>query len=213
MFMRTTRGPKRVDVIYRRIDDDFLDPLAFRKDSMLGVAGLLSAYRAQGDTVQCDRQRRDRRQVDLPHVPEMIRRIWARKPILNNIPTYRCRDASELSACWPISGELVVKEVHGAGGYGMLVGPTSSKQEIEAFRARLVSLRTLHRAADPLRCSPHLCRVGCRAAPYRPAALRAVGQGSAHGSGRLDSRRPARRGPWWSIRPGWWHQNTWVLEA
>ena len=139
VFMRTTRGPKRVDVIYRRIDDDFLDPLAFRKDSMLGVAGLLSAYRA-GKVTLCNAIGSgvaDDKSI-YPHVPEMIRFYLGEEPILNNVPTYRCRDASELSYVLANLGELVVKEVHGAGGYGMLVGPTSSKQEIEAFRARLV---------------------------------------------------------------------------
>ena len=154
VFMRTTRGPKRVDVIYRRIDDDFLDPLAFRKDSMLGVAGLLSAYRA-GKVTLCNAigsgvadgkvtlanavggGLADDKSI-YPYVPEMIRFYLGEEPILNNVPTYRCRDASELSYVLANLGELVVKEVHGAGGYGMLVGPTSSKQEIEAFRARLV---------------------------------------------------------------------------
>ena len=116
VFMRTTRGPKRVDVIYRRIDDDFLDPLAFRKDSMLGVAGLLSAYRA-GKVTLCNAIGSgvaDDKSI-YPHVPEMIRFYLGEEPILNNVPTYRCRDASELSYVLANLGELVVKEVHGAG--------------------------------------------------------------------------------------------------
>ena len=140
VFMRTTRGPKRVDVIYRRIDDDFLDPLAFRKDSMLGVAGLLSAYRA-GKVTLCNAIGSgvaDDKSI-YPHVPEMIRFYLGEEPILNNVPTYRCRDAGELSYVLANLAELVVKEVHGAGGYGMLVGPTSSKAEIEEFRKRLLA--------------------------------------------------------------------------
>lgn len=140
VFMRTTRGPKRVNVIYRRIDDDFLDPLAFRKDSMLGVAGLLSAYRA-GKVTLCNAIGSgvaDDKSI-YPHVPEMIRFYLGEEPILNNVPTYRCRDAGELSYVLANLAELVVKEVHGAGGYGMLVGPTSSKAEIEEFRKRLLA--------------------------------------------------------------------------
>ncbi len=117
VYMRTTQGPKRVDVIYRRVDDDFLDPLAFRPDSTLGCPGLLGAYRAG--------------------MPKMIEFYLGEKPILNNVPTYQCREAGDLAYVLGHLGELVVKEVHGAGGYGMLVGPAASKAEIEAFRAQL----------------------------------------------------------------------------
>ncbi|MCB1910112.1 MAG: circularly permuted type 2 ATP-grasp protein [Rhodocyclaceae bacterium] len=138
VYMRTTQGPKRVDVIYRRIDDDFLDPLAFRQDSMLGVPGLLQAYRAGKVTLAnaVGGGLADDKSI-YPYVPEMIRFYLGEEPILNNVPTYRCSDPKQLSHVLANLPELVVKEVHGAGGYGMLVGPTASKDEIAAFRERL----------------------------------------------------------------------------
>ncbi|RBA25281.1 circularly permuted type 2 ATP-grasp protein [Herminiimonas fonticola] len=140
VYMRTTRGPKRVDVIYRRIDDDYMDPLAFRADSTLGVPGLLSVYRsgrvtlanAIGTGVADDKS-------IYPFVPDMIRFYLSEEPILNNVPTYQCRKKSDLSYVLANLPELVVKEVHGAGGYGMLVGPASSKAEIEDFRQRIIA--------------------------------------------------------------------------
>ena len=138
VYMRTTQGPKRVDVIYRRIDDDFLDPLVFRKDSMLGVPGLLQAYRAGKVTLAnaVGGGLADDKSI-YPYVPEMVRFYLGEEPILNNVPTYRCSDPKQLSHVLANLPELVVKEVHGAGGYGMLVGPTASKEEIEKFRARV----------------------------------------------------------------------------
>ena len=140
VYMRTTRGPKRVDVIYRRIDDDYMDPLAFRADSTLGVPGLLSVYRsgrvtlanAIGTGVADDKS-------IYPFVPDMIRFYLSEEPILNNVPTYQCRKKSDLSYVLANLQDLVVKEVHGAGGYGMLVGPASSKAEIEDFRQRIIA--------------------------------------------------------------------------
>ncbi|MDO9313532.1 MAG: circularly permuted type 2 ATP-grasp protein [Burkholderiaceae bacterium] len=138
VYMRTTQGPKRVDVIYRRVDDDFLDPTAFRPDSTLGCAGLLGAYRAGnvalsnaiGTGVADDKS-------IYPYVPKMIEFYLGEKPILNNVPTYLCREADDLKYVLDHLAELVVKEVHGAGGYGMLVGPASTKAEIAEFRAVL----------------------------------------------------------------------------
>ncbi len=138
VYMRTTRGPKRVDVIYRRVDDDFLDPLVFRSDSSLGVPGLLSVYRegrvtlsnAIGTGVADDKS-------IYPFVPDMIRFYLSEEPILNNVPTYQCRKKDDLQYTLDHMAELVVKEVHGAGGYGMLVGPASTKAEIEDFRQRV----------------------------------------------------------------------------
>ncbi len=140
VYMRTTRGPQRVDVIYRRIDDDFLDPLAFRPDSSLGVPGLLSAYHggrvtlanAVGTGVADDKS-------IYPYVPDMIRFYLSEEPVLNNVPTWQCRKKEDLQYTLDHLPELVVKEVHGAGGYGMLVGPASSKAEIEAFRQRVIA--------------------------------------------------------------------------
>ncbi|MES2933795.1 MAG: circularly permuted type 2 ATP-grasp protein [Pseudomonadota bacterium] len=140
VFMRTTQGPKRVDVIYRRIDDDFLDPLAFRADSSLGVPGLLSAYRAGKVTLTnaIGTGVADDKSI-YPFVPDMINFYLTEKPILNNVPTYQCRKKADLAYTLAHLPELVVKEVHGAGGYGMLVGPASTKKEIEDFRARIIA--------------------------------------------------------------------------
>jgi uncharacterized circularly permuted ATP-grasp superfamily protein len=138
VYMRTTRGPQRVDVIYRRADDDFLDPLVFRSDSTLGVAGLLSVYRAGRVTLAnaIGTGVADDKSI-YPFVPDMIRFYLSEEPILNNVPTYQCRKKEDLQYTLDHLSELVVKEVHGAGGYGMLVGPASTQAEIEAFRVRL----------------------------------------------------------------------------
>ena len=138
VFMRTTSGPQRVDVIYRRLDDSFLDPLAFRPDSLLGVPGLLAAYRmgrvvianAVGTGVADDKS-------IYPYVPEMVRFYLGEEPILKNVPTWQCRKPEDLRYVLDHLAELVVKEVHGAGGYGMLVGPTASRDEVERFRGVL----------------------------------------------------------------------------
>lgn len=140
VYMRTTRGPKRVDVIYRRIDDDFLDPLAFRPDSTLGVPGLLSVYRAGHVTLAnaIGTGVADDKSI-YPYVPDMIRFYLSEEPLLNNVPTYQCRKKEDLSYTLANMHELVVKEVHGAGGYGMLVGPGASKAEIENFKRRVIA--------------------------------------------------------------------------
>jgi len=140
VFMRTTRGPQRVDVIYRRLDDDFLDPLAFRKDSMLGVPGLLSAYRAGRVTLAnaIGTGVADDKSI-YPYVPEMIRFYLGEEPLLNNVPTYMLRKPDDRKYVLEHLPELVVKEVHGAGGYGMLVGPASTREQIETFRQRIVA--------------------------------------------------------------------------
>jgi uncharacterized circularly permuted ATP-grasp superfamily protein len=138
VYMRTTSGRQRVDVIYRRIDDDFLDPKAFRKDSMLGVPGLFAAYRAGnvslanavGTGVADDKS-------TYPFVPEMIRFYLKEEPILANVPTWQCREEKDLAHVLEHLPELVVKEVQGSGGYGMLVGPAATSAEVAAFRKRL----------------------------------------------------------------------------
>jgi uncharacterized circularly permuted ATP-grasp superfamily protein len=139
VFVRTTRGPERVDVIYRRIDDDFLDPLAFRSDSALGVAGLLNAYRAGTITLAnaIGTGIADDKSI-YPYVPDMIEFYLGEKPILNNVPTYQCRKAEDLAYTLANIEQLVVKETHGAGGYGMLVGPASTKDEIARFKENLI---------------------------------------------------------------------------
>jgi len=138
VFMRTTQGPKRVDVIYRRIDDDFLDPLVFRPDSALGVPGLMSAYQAGtvtlanavGTGVADDK-------AVYSYMPAIVKFYLGEEPILKNVPTWRCREQEHLGYVLDRLEELVVKEVHGSGGYGMLIGPKADKATIAAFRAKL----------------------------------------------------------------------------
>ncbi len=139
VYMRTTRGPRRVHVIYRRIDDDFLDPLVLRPDSVLGVPGLFSAVAAGrvtlantfGTGVADDKS-------IYPYVPEMIRFYLSEDPILLNVPTWKLRHEDDRRYVLEHLDELVVKEAQGAGGYGMLIGPTASKAEIEAFRRQIL---------------------------------------------------------------------------
>ena len=140
VYMRTTRGPKRVDVIYRRLDDDFLDPKVFRSDSTLGCPGLVAAYKAGHVTLSnaIGTGIADDKSI-YPYVPKMIEFYLGEKPILNNVPTHMCRDPEQLKYVLANLAELVVKEVHGAGGYGMLVGPAATKAEVEEFRKVLVA--------------------------------------------------------------------------
>ena len=140
VYMRTTQGPKRVDVIYRRVDDDFLDPNVFRKDSTLGCAGLLEAYRAGNVTLSnaIGTGVADDKSI-YPYVPKMVEFYLGEKPILNNVPTHLCRDPEDLKYVLDHLDELVVKEVHGAGGYGMLIGPAATKAEIEDFRKAVMA--------------------------------------------------------------------------
>jgi len=140
VYMRTTEGPRRVDVIYRRIDDDFIDPLCFRPDSMLGVPGLMDVYRSGGVSI-CSAPGAgvaDDKAV-YTYVPEMIRFYLGEEPILQNVPTWQCAKGDDLKYVLENLGELVVKEVHGSGGYGMLVGPKSTRDQIESFRARVAA--------------------------------------------------------------------------
>ena len=140
VYMRTTRGPKRVDVIYRRVDDDFLDPKVFRSSSTLGCAGLMDAYRA-GHVAICNAVGTgvaDDKSI-YPYVPDMIKFYLGEEPILKNVPTFQCRKPDDLQYTLANLKDLVVKEVHGAGGYGMLVGPASTQSEIEDFRAALLA--------------------------------------------------------------------------
>jgi uncharacterized circularly permuted ATP-grasp superfamily protein len=140
LYMRTTRGPERVDVIYRRVDDDFLDPLAFRPESALGVPGLLTAYRAGRVTIAnaIGTGIADDKSI-YPYVPDMVRFYLGEEPLLANVPTWVLRRPDDLAYVLAHLPELVVKEVHGAGGYGMLIGPTATRAEIEDFRQRIVA--------------------------------------------------------------------------
>ena len=140
LYMRTTKGLQRIDVIYRRLDDDFLDPHAFRADSTLGCPGLMQVYRS-GHVCICNAVGTgvaDDKSV-YPYVPDMIRFYLGEEPILSNVPTYLCRKPDDLKYVLDKLPELVVKEVHGAGGYGMLVGPASTKAEIEDFRKAIIA--------------------------------------------------------------------------
>lgn len=136
--MRTTTGYRPVDVIYRRVDDDYLDPLSFNKDSALGVAGIMDVYRAgrvtianaPGTGIADDK-------AIYSFMPEIVEFYTGEKPILNNVPTWRCSEPDALAYVLDNISELVVKEVHGSGGYGMLIGPTSSKGEIARFARKL----------------------------------------------------------------------------
>ncbi len=156
VYMRTTQGPQRVDVIYRRLDDDFLDPQVFRKDSTLGVPGLLSAYRAGRVTLAnaIGTGVADDKSI-YPYVPDMIRFYLGEEPILNNVPTYMLRKPDDLAYTLANLADLVVKEVHGAGGYGMLVGPASTQAEIEDFRQRIIA------APDKYIAQPTLALSNC----------------------------------------------------
>ena len=138
VFIRTTEGLKRVDVVYRRVDDDFLDPLAFRPDSLLGVPGLMSAYAAGNVTLAnaVGTGIADDKAI-YTYIPEIIRFYLGEEAILRNVPTWRCREPEALAYVLDHLGELVVKEVNGSGGYGMLVGPHASKGEITSFAAKL----------------------------------------------------------------------------
>ena len=174
VFMRTTQGPQKVDVIYRRIDDDFLDPLAFRPDSMLGVPGLLAAYRAGrvtlanaiGTGVADDKSM-------YPHVPEMIRFYLGEEPLLKNVPTWLLRKPEDRAYVLDHLEELVVKETQGSGGFGMLVGPTASRDERERYRQRIVdsperfiAQPTLALSTVPTFCGDQLCDRHVDLRPY-----------------------------------------------
>jgi len=140
VFMRTTVGPQRVHVIYRRVDDDFLDPRAFRQDSMIGVPGLFAAYRAGRVTLAnaIGTGVADDKSI-YPYVPDMIRYYLGEDPVLNNVPTYQLGRPADRDYVLDHLAELVVKEVHGAGGYGMLVGPASTAAERAEFRERILA--------------------------------------------------------------------------
>jgi len=140
VYMRTTGGPQRVDVIYRRIDDDFIDPQVFRADSTLGVPGLMRAYRAGTVTIAnaIGTGVADDKSI-YPYVPEMIRFYLGEEPLIPNVHTWMLRHPEDLQYALAHLDELVVKEVHGAGGYGMLIGPMASREEIETFRARILA--------------------------------------------------------------------------
>jgi uncharacterized circularly permuted ATP-grasp superfamily protein len=138
VFMRTTEGAKRVDVLYRRVDDDFIDPLFFRADSVLGVPGLMAAYRAGNVTLAnaVGTGIADDKAV-YSYMPAIVKFYLGEEPLLKNVPTWCCRNPDELQYVLERLDQLVVKEVHGSGGYGMLIGPKSDKKTIAAFREKI----------------------------------------------------------------------------
>jgi uncharacterized circularly permuted ATP-grasp superfamily protein len=138
--MRTTRGYQAIDVLYRRVDDDYLDPLTFRDDSVLGVAGIFDVYRAGGITIANAPGTgiADDKAI-YSFMPEIVEFYTGEKPILENVPTWRCSEPDSLAYVQANLAELVVKEVHGSGGYGMLIGPAASKRELAEFAAKLAA--------------------------------------------------------------------------
>ncbi|MDP9056317.1 MAG: circularly permuted type 2 ATP-grasp protein [Pseudomonadota bacterium] len=136
--MRTTRGWRAIDVLYRRIDDDFLDPLTFNPASMLGVAGIMDIYRAGGITIANAPGTgiADDKAI-YSFMPEIVEFYTGEKPLLQNVPTWRCAEADSLGHVLDNLADLVVKEVHGSGGYGMLIGPTATRGELADFAKKL----------------------------------------------------------------------------
>lgn len=138
--MRTTEGYKQIDVLYRRVDDAFLDPLTFRPDSALGVPGIMDVYRAGNITIaNAPGTGISDDKAIYSYMPEIVEFYTGRKPILGNIPTWRCSEPDSLKYVQEHISELVIKEVHGSGGYGMLVGPTATKKECEEFAKKLAA--------------------------------------------------------------------------
>ena len=174
--MKTTEGLKRVDVLYRRIDDDFLDPLVFDPESLLGVPGLFDVYRsgrvtivnAPGTGIADDK-------AIYSYIPAIIEFYTGKAPILANVETYNCREPDCLKYVLDNLAELVVKETHGSGGYGMLVGPKSSTEEIDSFRAKLLANpgKYIAQPTLPLSTCPTFsgAGVGARHLDLRPFVL------------------------------------------
>ena len=174
--MRTTQGYQAIDVLYRRVDDDFLDPMTFNPESMLGVPGIMDVYRAGGITIANAPGTgiADDKAI-YSYMPEIVEFYTGEKAILHNVPTWRCSEADALAYVLDNLADLVVKEVHGSGGYGMLVGPAASKAEIEQFRAKLTAKPENYIAQPTLSLStvPILAKSGLapRHVDLRPFAL------------------------------------------
>jgi uncharacterized circularly permuted ATP-grasp superfamily protein len=136
--MRTTQGYRRIDVLYRRVDDDYLDPLNFKPESMLGVPGIMDVYRAGNITIANAPGTgiADDKAI-YSYIPDIVEFYTGEKAILKNVETYRCAEPDALAYVLDNLADLVVKEVHGSGGYGMLVGPAASKQELADFAEKL----------------------------------------------------------------------------
>ena len=136
--MRTTQGYQPIDVLYRRVDDDYLDPLNFNQDSMLGVPGIMDVYRSGGITIaNAPGTGVSDDKAIYSYMPDIVEFYTGEKAILQNVPTWRCSESDSLKYVLEHLDEVVVKEVHGSGGYGMLVGPAASKRELSDFKAKL----------------------------------------------------------------------------
>jgi uncharacterized circularly permuted ATP-grasp superfamily protein len=174
--MRTTQGFKPIDVLYRRVDDDYLDPMSFRSESQLGVPGIMDLYRAgkitianaPGTGIADDK-------AIYSYMPDIVEFYTGEKPLLGNVPTWRCAEADSLKYVLEHLSELVVKEVHGSGGYGMLVGPAANKAELEAFSRKLKARPSNYIAQPTLALStvPILTKAGLapRHVDLRPFVL------------------------------------------
>ncbi len=210
VWMQTIAGRVKVDVIYRRIDDDYLDPLVFRPDSMLGVPGLIAAYRAgnvailnaPGNGIADDK-------AIYSYMPEIVRFYSGGEAKLPNVETFRCREPQALKYVLEHLDELVVKLVDGSGGYGMLVGPTATKAQIEEFRAALIAEPHRYIAQPTLALStvPTLTETGLapRHVDFRPFVLTGS-HGVQRRPRRADPRRAARRIAGGEFEPGRRHQ-------
>ena len=175
VFMRTTQGRQRVDVIYRRIDDDFLDPLAFRRDSLLGVPGLVNAYR-EGNVGARQRAGRRASPTTRPSTRSCRRSsatTSARTPLLPQVDTYVGFRRDDFAYMREHLGELVVKTTGDSGGYGMLMGPFATKKEIEAYAAQMRKNPSGYVAQPLIQLSAHPTYMDgrVRAAPHRPAPV------------------------------------------
>lgn len=199
----------KVDVIYRRVDDDFLDPLVFRPDLMLGVPGLIAAYsagnvailNAPGNGIADDK-------AIYSYMPDIVRYYSGAEPKLKNVETWRCREPESLSYVLDHLSELVVKLVDGSGGYGMLVGPTASARQIEEFRAALIAEPHRYIAQPTLALSTVPTfgrkRVAPRHVDFRPFVL--TGRNGVGDARRSDPRGAPRRIAGGQFQPGRRHQ-------
>jgi len=203
VFMRTTSGLRRVDVIYRRVDDDFIDPLTFRRDSSLGSAGLFNAYRA-GNVVMCNAPGTgvaDDKAV-YAYVPEIIRYYLGEDPILPIVETFLCREKSQLDHTLANLDKLVVKAVGASGGYGMLVGPHATQAERDDFAEALKADPENYIAQPTIQLSTAPCLVDGRIEPRRPAPLHPLRREGGGDAGRPDPGRAAPRLAGGQFQPG-----------
>ena len=206
VYMRSTEGEHRVDVVYRRVDDDFLDPLHFRAESMLGCPGILNAARAGNVTIAnaVGNGVADDKLV-YTYVPDMIRYYLDEEPLLPNVETYRLEYPDQLAAVLPRLDELVLKPVDGSGGYGLLIGPTATGDQLDDMRDVLLDNPRGWIAQEVVHLSTSPTHVGVAppAPPRRPAAVRGQRRRAGVGGARRPHPgRPARGQPGGQLQPG-----------